>query len=164
MPNAAVESFKTKHSGSKGRHHCSSEHGSNTSTPKHLDSTSVKKPSNSKEPALKEQDKSLKSHGSLKCGHSPSPSAESDGRNWKEAHIEVTCDLNSTLPINSSWFDGFCSPTGSHSEATELHPPFITLTPLVLVPLDNGDLHLKKVGAHWLYFILAQASTFQDNQ
>ena len=57
-PNPAVESPKTKHSGSKGRHHRSSGCGSNTSTPKPPDSTSAKKPSNSKEPALKEQDKS----------------------------------------------------------------------------------------------------------
>ena len=163
MPNATVESPKTKHSGGKGKHHHSSGHSSNTSTLKHPDSTSAKKPSSSKEPVLEEQDKSPKSCGSHKHGHSHSPSAESDGCKRKEACIEVTNKLNSTLPISSSGPDGFCSPTGSHSEATELHPPSITSIPWVLAPLDNGDLHPKKVGAHWLHFILAQASTFQDN-
>ena len=93
----------------------------------------------------------------------PLPSAESDRHKQKEAHTEDTCKLNSTIPISSSWFDGFCSLTGSHSEVTELHPSSITLTPWVFVPLDNGDLHLKKVGACWLCSIPAQASTFQDN-
>ena len=129
MPNAAVESPKTKHSGSNGGHHRSSGHSSNTSTLKCPDSTSAKKPSSSKEPVLKEQDKSPRSHGSRKCDHSPSLSTELDGRKWKEAHIEVTCELNSILPVSSSEFDGFRSPTGSHSKATELHPPSITLTP-----------------------------------
>ena len=54
VPNPAVESPKTKCSSSKGRHHCNSECSSNTSTLKHPDSTSAKKPSSSKEPVLKE--------------------------------------------------------------------------------------------------------------
>ena len=132
MPNPAVESPRTKRSGSKGGHHHSLGHGSNTSTPKCPNSTSAKKPSSSKEPALKEQDKSPKSCSSHKCSHSPSLFAESAGCKWKEARTEDTRELNSTLPISSSVFDGFCSPTGSHSEATELHPPSITLTPLGL--------------------------------
>ena len=41
-------------------------------------------------------------------------------------------ELNSTLLFSSSGFDGFHSLMGSHSEATELHPPSITLTPLGL--------------------------------
>ena len=107
-------------------------HSSNISTPKRPDSTSAKKPSCSKEPVPKEQDKSPRSHGSHKHGHSPSPSTKSEGCKRKEAHTEDTCKLNSTLPISSSGFDGFCSLTGSHSEATELHPPSIDLTPLGL--------------------------------
>ena len=43
-----------------------------------------------------------------------------------------THKLNSTLPISSSRFDCFHSLTGSHSKATELQPPSITLTPLGL--------------------------------
>ena len=132
MPDLAVESPKTKHSGTKGRHHRSSGHDSNTSTPKHPDSTLAKKPPSSKKPALKEQDKSPKSHSSHKHGHSPSPSAESARHKRKEACTEDTCKLNFTIPVSSSGFDGFCSPTGSHSEATGLQPPSITSTPLGL--------------------------------
>ena len=127
-----AESPKTKHSDGKGGHHRSSGCGSNTSTPKFPDSTSAKKPSGSKEQVSKEQDKSPRSHGSHKCDRSPSPPAESDGCKQKEAHTEDTRKLNSTLPISSSGFDGFHSPMGSHSEATELQPPSITLTPLGL--------------------------------
>ena len=131
-PNLVVESPKTKHSGGKGRHHHSLRHGSNTSTPKCPDSTSAKKPFSSKEPVPKEQNKSPRSHGSRKCGCSPSLSTESVGCKWKEAHTEDTHKLNSTLSISSSGFDGFCSPMGSHSKATELQPPSITSTPLGL--------------------------------
>ena len=132
MPNAAVESPKTKQSGGKGGHHHSLGCGSNTSTPKCPDSTSAKKPSSSKEPVLKEQDKSPRSHGTHKRGCFPSPSAELDRCKWKEACTEDTCELNSTLPISSSGFDGFHSLMGSHSETAELHPPSITSTPLGL--------------------------------
>ena len=132
MPTMVAKYPKTKYSGGKGRHHCSSGHGSNTSTLKHPDSTSTKKPSSSKEPVPKEQDKSPRSCGSHKCGQSPSLPAKSDRHKGKKAHTEDTHKLNSTLPVSSSWFDGFHRPTGSHSEATELHPPSIILTPLGL--------------------------------
>ena len=130
--NPAVKSPKAKHSGGKGGHHCSSGHSSNTSTPKHPDSTSAKKPSSSKEPTPNEQEKSPRSCHSRKHGHSPSPTAESVGQKWKGVCTEDTCTLNSTLPISSSMFDGFRSPMGSHSDVTELQPPSITLTPLGL--------------------------------
>ena len=119
-------------SGSKGGHHCSLGCGSNTSTPKCPDSTSAKKPSSSKKQAPKEQDKSPKSHGSHKCGHSPSLSAKSARHKQKEAHTEDTHKLNSTLPVSCSGFHGFHSPTGSHSEATKVQPPSITSTLLGL--------------------------------
>ena len=131
-PNPAVESPKAKRSGGKGGHHLSSGCGSNTSTPKHPDSTSAKKPSSSKEPAPNEQDKSPRSPSSCKRSHSPSLSAKSVGHKWKEAHTEDTCALNSTLPLSSSGFDGFHSLMGSHSDVTELQPPSITSTPLGL--------------------------------
>ena len=131
-PNPAVESPKTKCSSSKGRHHHSSGHGSNTSTPKYPDSTPAKKPSSSKEPAPKEQDKPPRSCSSRKHGHSPSPSAKSVGHKQKEAHTEDTHTLNSTLPISSGRFDDFRSPTRFHSEVTKLQPPSITSTPLGL--------------------------------
>ena len=132
MPNPAVKSLKTKCSSGKGGHHPSSEHGSNTSTPKHPDSTSAKKPSSSKEPVPKEQDKSHKSCGSCKHCHSPSPCTKSARHKQKEACTEDTHELNSTLPISSSRFDCFCSLMGSHSEAAKLQTPSITLTPLGL--------------------------------
>ena len=131
-PNPAVESSKAKHSGGKGGHHRSLGCSSNTPTPKCPDSTSAKKPSSSKEPALNEQEKSPRSHGSCKHGCSPSPSAKSVRCKQKGVHTEDTHTLNSTLPINSSAFDGFHSPTGSHSNVTELQPPSITSTPLGL--------------------------------
>ena len=131
-PTTVVESPKTRRSSGKGGHHCSSGWDSNTSTLKCPDSTSAKKPSSSKEPVPKEQDKSPRSHGSCKCGCSPSPSAESDGCKQKEACTEDTCELNSTLPISSSGFDGLCSLTGFHGEAASLQPPSITSTPLGL--------------------------------
>ena len=127
-----MESPKTKRSGSKGRHHCSLGHSPNTSTPKCPKSTSAKKPSSYKEPALKEQDKSPRSCGSCKRSCFPSPSAESVRCKWKEARTEDIRTLNSTLPISSRGFDGFCSLTGSQSEVTKLQPPSITLTPLGL--------------------------------
>ena len=71
MPTTVAESPKTKHSSGKGRHHHSSGRGLNTSTPKRPDPTSAKKPSSSKEPVPKEQDKSPRSPGSHKHGHSP---------------------------------------------------------------------------------------------
>ena len=100
MPNAAVESPKTKCSGGKGGHHRSLGHGSNTSTLKRPDSTSAKKPSGSKEPVLKEEDKFPRSRISHKHGHSPSLSAESDRHKRKEANTEDTHELKSTLPIS----------------------------------------------------------------
>ena len=133
-PNPPVESPKTKHSGGKGRPHCSSGCSSNMSTPKCPDSTSTKKPSSSKGPASSEQEKSPRAHSSHKHGHSPSLSAESVRHKQKDVHTEDTHThtLNSTLPISSSTFGGLHSLTGSHSDVTEPLPPSITLTSLGL--------------------------------
>ena len=65
-----------------------------TSTLKHPDSTSAKKPSSSKKPAPKEQDKSPKSHSSRKSARCKQ----------KEARTEDTHKLISTLPVSSSGF------------------------------------------------------------
>ena len=127
-----MESPKTKSSSGKGGLHCSSGCSSNTLTPKCPDSTSAKKPSSSKEPTSNSQEKSPRAHGSHKHGCFPSPSAKSVRPKWKDVHAEDSCTLNSTLPISSSVFDGLCSPTGSHSDVTELLPPSITSTPLGL--------------------------------
>ena len=107
MPNPAVESPKTKHSSGKGGHHRSSGHGSNTSTPKHPDSTSAKKPS-PKGTGQVSQELWLSQAWPF-----PLPSTKSARHKWKEAHTEDTHKLNSTLTISSSGFDGFHSPTGS---------------------------------------------------
>ena len=131
-PNPSVESPKTKRSGGKGGPHHSSGCSSNTSTLKCPDSTSAEKPSSSKEPASNEQEKSPRARGSHKCSCCPSLSAKSVRHKWKEVHTADTHTLNSTLPIGSSMFDGLCSPTGSHSDVTELLPPSITSTPLGL--------------------------------
>ena len=163
-PNPAVESPKAKCSGGKDGHHHSLGYGSNTSTLKCPDSTSAKKPSSSKEPAPHKQEKSPRSHSSHKHGRSPSLSVESVRCKWKEVCTEDTYTLNSTLPISSSRFDSFHNPMGSHSDVTELQPPSIALTPLVLVHLNNGDPCWMKVGTHWLRFILAQVSTFLDTR
>ena len=58
--------------------------------------------------------------------------AVSVGCKWKDVHSEDSHTLNSTLPISSSVFDSLRSPTGSHSNRTELLPPSITSTPLGL--------------------------------
>ena len=78
MPKTVAESPKTKYSGSKGGHHCSSGCSSNTSTPKCPESTSAKKPPSFKNPVPKEQDKSPRSCGSCKHGCFPSLSTKSD--------------------------------------------------------------------------------------
>ena len=130
-PDMTVESPKTKCSSGKGGPHCSSGHSSNTSTPKHPDSTLAKKPSSSKEPTSNSQEKSPKARSSRKHGCSSSPAAESVGRKWKDVHTEDSHTLNTTLPISSSMFDGLCSPTGSYSNVTEPLPPSITSTPWV---------------------------------
>ena len=44
--------------------------------------------------------------------------------------MEDSGAVDTTLPISSSMFDSFHSPTGSYSDVTEPLPPSITLTPL----------------------------------
>ena len=127
--NPSVESPKPKCSSSNGGPHRSSGRSSNTSTPKHPDSTSAKKPSCSKEPTSDSQEKSPQARSSRKRGRSPSPSTESFGRKRKDVHSEDSHMLNSTFPISSSMFDSLRSPTGSHSDVTELLPPSTTSTP-----------------------------------
>ena len=131
-PNPSVESPKTKCSSGKGSLHCSLECSSNTSTPKCPDHTSAKKPFSSKEPTSNSQEKSPRAHSSCRRGRSPSPSTKSVRPKQKDVCMEDSRTLNSTLPISSSMFDGLCSPTGSHSDVTELLPPSITSTPLGL--------------------------------
>ena len=127
-----VESPKAKCSSGEGRHHHSLGCSSNTSTLKHPDSTSAKRPSSSKEPTSNDQEKSPRGHGSHKHGCSPSLFTKSVRCKHKGDHTEDTRTLNFTLPISSSVFDSFHSPTGSHSNVNTLQPPSITSTPLGL--------------------------------
>ena len=116
-PSPSVVSPKTKCSSGKGGPHRSSGCSSNTSTPKHPDSTSAKKPSSSKEPTLNSQEKFPKACSSHKS-------------KWKDVRSEDSSTLNCTLPISFNMFDGLHSPMGSHSDVTEPLPPSITSTPL----------------------------------
>ena len=101
-----AESPKAKSSSSKSGPQCGSGRSSNTSTPKHPDSTSAKKPSSSKEPTLSGQEKSPNPCSSRKCSRSPSPTARSVGRKRRNFRMEDSGTVNTTLPISSSMFDG----------------------------------------------------------
>ena len=125
-----TESPKAKHSSSKSSPQHGSGCSSNTSTPKCPDSTSAKKPSSSKEPTLNGQEKSPKACSSCKHGCSPSPTTGSVRHKWRIFCMEDSGTVDTTLPISSSIFDGFCSPMGSYSDVTEPLPPSITSTPL----------------------------------
>ena len=122
-PDTPTESPKAKCYSSKSGFHHSPGHSSTTSTPKHPDSTSAKKPSSCKEPTSNSQEKSPKAHSCRKHGCSPSPAARSVGRKWRDVHTEDSCTLNTTLPISSSMFYSFHSPMGSYSNVTEPLPP-----------------------------------------
>ena len=132
IPSPPVELPKAKRSGGKGGPNRSLGCSSNTSTLKHPNSTSIKKPSSSKGLTSNGLEKSPKVHRSRKHGRSPLPSAKSIGCKWKDVCMESDRILKSTLPVSSSAFDGLCSPTGSHSNGTEPLPPCITSTPLGL--------------------------------
>ena len=125
-----AESPKAKCSSGKSGPQCGLGCSSNTSTPRCPDSTSAKKPSSSKEPTSNSQEKSPKAHSSRKHSRSPSPAAGSVRCKWRDVCMEDSCTVDTTLPISSRMFDGFCSPMGSYSNMTELLPPSITLTPL----------------------------------
>ena len=116
-----VGSPRAKCSGSKSIHR-GSGHGSNTLTPKHPDSTSTKKPSSSKESTSNGQEKSPKACSSHKWGHLPSPTARSTRGKQRELHMEDPGAVDTTLPISSSMFDGFCSLTGFFSDIDSLGP------------------------------------------
>ena len=78
-PDTSVESPKTRCSSSKSGPPWGTGHSSNTSTPKHPDSTSAKKPSHPQESTPDHQVQSLQACSSRKRGYLPSPTAELDG-------------------------------------------------------------------------------------
>ena len=72
----------------------------------------------------------------LKAG--PSPATGSVRCKWRDFCMEDSGAVNTTLPINSSMFDGFCSPTGSFRNVTEPLLPSITLTSLCQASPRHG--------------------------
>ena len=131
-------------------------------SPKCPDSTSAKKPSNPKEPTPKEQE-SLPRVTALASMAVPPPDLLSQPDISRKRPTQKT-PVNSTPPFP-------LAPVGLTAFAVQQDPMVRRLSsslppspqpPWVLAPLDNGDLHPKKVGTHWLHFILTPASTFQD--
>ena len=137
-----AESPKAKCSSSKSGPQQGLGCSSNTSNPKCPDSTSAKKPPCSMKPTPDDQEKSPKAHSSGKHGHSPSPATGSARHKWRDLHMEDSSTVDTTLPISSSIFDGFHSPTGSFSNVTEPLPPSITLTPLGQAGPRHGHITL----------------------
>ena len=128
--DAPVESPKAKRSSSKSRPQWGSGRSSNTSTPKHPDSMSTKKPSCLKESTPDDQAKSPQANSTRKHGCSPSSTSGSAGRKRRDLCLEDFSVVDTTLAVSSSMFDAFHSLTGSFSDVIELLPPSITLTPL----------------------------------
>ena len=133
-----AESLKAKCSNSKSRPQQGSGCSSNTSTPKHPDSTSAKKPSCPKESTPDDQVKSPQTRSSHKHGRSPSPTSGSAGHKQRDLHGEDSSAVNTTLPVSSSMFDTFHSPTGSFSDVIEPLPPPLLLLPWVRPVLDTA--------------------------
>ena len=129
-PDMSAESPKTKHSSSKSGPLWDAGPSSNTSTLKHPDSTSAKKPSHPQESTPDCQAKPPQDCSSQKCSHSHSPAAGSAGCKQRDLHGVDSSTVDTTLPIGSSTMDTFHSLTGSLSEVIEPLPPSITSTPL----------------------------------
>ena len=126
----SAESPKTKHSSSKSGPPWGSRHSSNTSTPKHPDSTSAKKPSCPKESTPDDQAKSPQARSSHKHVHSPSPASGLAGCKQRDLRGVDSSMVDTTLPIGSSIMNTFHSLMGSLSDMIEPLAPFITSTPL----------------------------------
>ena len=129
-PDTSVESPKAKCSSSKGRPSWGSGHSSNTSTPKHPNSTSAKKPSCPKDSTPDDQAKSPQACSSHKRTHSPSPTSGSAGCKRRDLHGVYSSMADITLPTGSNKLDNFRSPMGSPSNVIEPLAPSITSTPL----------------------------------
>ena len=128
--DTSMESPKTRHSSSKSGPPRGTGRSSNSSTPKHQDSMSAKKPSHPQESTPDCPAKSSQARSSQKRSHSPSPTAVSDGGKRRDLHGIDSTTVDTTLPIGSSTMDTFRSPTGSLSKVVEPLAPSITSTPL----------------------------------
>ena len=129
-PDTSVEFPKSRCSSSKSGPPQGTGHSSNTSTLKHPDSTSTKKPSHSQESTPDHQVKSPHARSSQKCSRSPSPTAGS--ARSKQRHLSgiASSTVDTTLPLGSSTMDTFLSPTGSLSKVVKPLAQSITSTPL----------------------------------
>ena len=128
--DTSVESPKAKCSSSKGGPSWGYGHSSNTSTPKHPNSMSTKKPSCPKDSTLDDQVKSPHACSSHKCSCLPSPASGSARCKQRDVCGVDSSMADITLPIGSNTLDNFCNPTGSLSDVIELLAPSITSTPL----------------------------------
>ena len=89
-PDTSMESHKTRHSSSESRPLWGMGRSSNTSTPKHPDTTSAKKPSRPQESTPDHLAKSLQACSSWKHGHLPSPATVGWGQT-KESSRDRLC-------------------------------------------------------------------------
>ena len=135
---------------------------SNTSTPKCPGSTSAKKPSCSKEPTSNGQEKSPKARSSCKHGCLLSPATGSVGSKQTDFCMEDSGAVDTTLPISSSMFDGFHSPTGSYRDVTEPLPPPSLRLPWARPVRDMGTPPWLTAGTRQLHASPAQTSTSPD--
>ena len=106
-PDMSVDSPKAKCSSSKGGPPWGSGRSSSTSTLKHPNSMSTKKPSCPKESTLDIQAKSPQAHSSCKHDRSPSPTSGAAGCKQRDLHRVDSSMANITLPISSSTLDTF---------------------------------------------------------
>ena len=106
-PDTSMEFPKTRCSSSKSGPLRGTGRGSNTSTPKCLDSTSAKEPSHPQESTLDHPVKSPQARSSWKCGCSPSPAVELDRCKRRDLHGIDSTTVDTTLPIGSSTMDTF---------------------------------------------------------
>ena len=159
-PDTSLESPKAKHSSSKGGPSWGSGCSSNTSTPKHPDSTSAKKPSCPKEPTPDCQAKSPWARSSCKHGRLPSPASGSAGCKRRDLCGVDSSTADITLPIGSSMSDTFHSLMGSLSDMIEPLAPSITSTTLVRPVPERGERPPLTAGTHQHCSLPAQASAY----
>ena len=131
-PDTSVECPKAKRSSSKSGPPWDSGCSSNTSTPKHPDSTSAKKPSCPKESTQDNQVRSPQAHSFCKHSHSPQPSPRLRVSRMQTRDLcgVDSSTVDTTLPIGSSILDTFRSLTGSLSYVIKPLAPSITSIPL----------------------------------
>ena len=104
--------------------------------------------------------KSPQSCSSHKCRCSLSPTTGSTGCKRRDLCGEDSSAVDTTLPVSSSMFDAFCSPTGSFSDVIEPLPPPLLLLPWVRPVPDTGTQPQPTAGTPQLCSSPAQTSTY----